>query len=196
MGAFTFKNTSTIDYSLFSTEPLKFIADFDIKELDALYSDGHNLLNTTLKFRNLVIGKPLQTKETPNQQGKWQPNKKYEFSFNLDVKTDEIWLNLQQTHEDNPNVNKEIMSGFCSKIGNIFLEPKQKSFENKHFAAVSNNIKRWFGRHCQSARRKYHIARKINQCYPSTKNHRKLKEASQSYKQKMNFHINKFNRNI
>ena len=68
MGAFTFKNTSTIDYSIFSTESLKFVADFDIKELDALYSDGHSLLNTTLKFRNLVIEKPLQTKETPNQQ--------------------------------------------------------------------------------------------------------------------------------
>ena len=75
MGAFTFKNTSTIDYSIFSTESLKFVADFDIKELDALYSDGHSLLNTTLKFRNLVIDKPLQTKETSNQQRKWQPNK-------------------------------------------------------------------------------------------------------------------------
>ena len=62
MGAFTFKNTSTIDYSIFSTESLKFVADFDIKELVALYSDGHSLLNTTLKFRNLVIEKPLQTK--------------------------------------------------------------------------------------------------------------------------------------
>ena len=130
MGAFIFKNSSTIDYSIFSTESLKFVADFDIKELDALYSDGHSLLNTTLKFRNLVIEKPLQTKETPNQQRKWQPNKKYEFAFNLDdVKIDEIWLNLQQAHDDTPNVNKEVMNDFCSKIGNIFLESKEKSFE-------------------------------------------------------------------
>ena len=61
MGAFTFKNTSTFDDSLFSTESLKFVSDFDIKELDALYSVGHSLLNTTLKFRNLVIEKPIQT---------------------------------------------------------------------------------------------------------------------------------------
>ena len=88
------------------------------------------------------------------------------------------------------------MNDFCSKIVNIFLESKETSFENKHFAAINNNNKRWFGRQCQSARRKYHIARKIKRRHPSTTNHRKLKEASQSNKQKMNFHIKKFNRNI
>ena len=111
-------------------------------------------------------------------------------------KIDEIWLNLQQAHEDTQNFNKEVMNDFCSKIGNICLESKEKSFENKHFVAISNNNKRWFGRQCQSARRKYHIAPKINQRHLSTTNHRKLKKTSQSYKQKMNFHMNKFNRNI
>ena len=59
----------------FSTESLKFVADFDIKKLDAFYSDCHSRLITTLKFRNLVMKKPPQSKETPNQQRKWQPNK-------------------------------------------------------------------------------------------------------------------------
>ena len=118
------KNTSTIDYSICSTKSLKIVADFDIKELDALYSDGHSLLNTTLKFRNLVIENPLQTKETPKQQRKWQPNKRYEFAFNLDdVKIDEIWLNLQKAHEDTPSVNKEVMNDFSKKMEIFFLDP-------------------------------------------------------------------------
>ena len=68
-----------------------------------------------------------------------------------------MWFNLQQAIEDTENVSKEVINDFCSKIGNIVLESKEKSFENKHFAANTNNNKRWFGRQCQSAS---HINRK------------------------------------
>ena len=55
------------------------------------------------------------------------------------------------------------------------------------------NHKRWFGVQCQSARRKYHLARRINRLTPSPTNRANLKKASQDYKRTMNFHINKFN---
>ena len=53
MGDFKFKNTSVIDYTVVSAQALKFIENFDIMELDCLYSDGHCLLSTDLTFKKL-----------------------------------------------------------------------------------------------------------------------------------------------
>ena len=52
----------------------------------------------------------------------------------------------------------------------------------------------WSSAQCQSARKKYHLARRINRLTPSSINKQNLKDASQHYKRTMNFHINKFNR--
>ena len=47
VGAFTFKQCSVID----SCQALKFINSLEIQELDSLYTDGHALLQTVLKFK-------------------------------------------------------------------------------------------------------------------------------------------------
>ena len=50
IGDYTFKTVSVIDYSIATTEALKYILDFEIKALDCMYSDGHAILSTTLEF--------------------------------------------------------------------------------------------------------------------------------------------------
>ena len=55
IGALTFKNTSVIDYSIASAQALKFVENFEIFEMDSLYTDHHALLVTTLKF-----GSPME----------------------------------------------------------------------------------------------------------------------------------------
>lgn len=196
-GAFTFKNTSTIDYCIFSSESLRFVNNFEIRGLDSLYSDGHSVLTTSLNFKNLTKTAPPQSVQTQRQPPKWQSNKKEEFIFNLDDEIiNDVDINLQQALENIPNVNNEVVNDFCSKIGNILIESKTKSFENKVFNTGNTNNKRWFGAQCQSARRKYHLAQKINQNNPSPINKQNLKDASRSYKRTMNYHLNKFNNSI
>ena len=107
---------------------------------------------------------------------------------------DEIRNSLEQALEDTQNVNKETLNNLCSKIGNIFLDSKSKSFQSREVLSDGTKNKKWFGPQCQSARRKYHLARRINQINPSQTNKQKLKEASLSYKRTMNFHIKQFNR--
>ena len=46
VGPFTFKNVSVIDYSILSTQLLKFVSDFEVVELDTLYTNGHSVLCT------------------------------------------------------------------------------------------------------------------------------------------------------
>ena len=71
-GAYTFKNTSIIDYAILSAETLNFFADFEIRETDALYSDGHALSVTTLKFQKIVrVTTPISVKnQNIKQNGK------------------------------------------------------------------------------------------------------------------------------
>ena len=80
------------------------------------------------------------------------------------------------------------MNDICWNISVIFENSADKSFTvNQSFRTNEDDKshKRWFGVRCQSARRKYHLARKINRLNPSPTNKSNLKEASQQYKQTM-----------
>lgn len=64
IGSLTFKDLSTIDYSLSSFDGLKYIANFSVYPVDTLFSDGHALLETQFKFNTKCIS------EQPRQQQK------------------------------------------------------------------------------------------------------------------------------
>ena len=55
IGSLTFKEISTIDYSLSSFDGLKYVANFCVYPLDTLFSDGHALLETQFKFDTKCI---------------------------------------------------------------------------------------------------------------------------------------------
>ena len=51
-GSMTFRNQSVIDYLIVSFQSLQFIKSFRVLELDALFSDGHSIISTSLCFKN------------------------------------------------------------------------------------------------------------------------------------------------
>ena len=91
VGALTFKQCSVIDYIIVSCQALKCINSFEIQELDSLYTDGHALLQTVLKFKH-INRNPVQIKHQPkSHRPKWQDSKKSDFTINLDNrKIDEL----------------------------------------------------------------------------------------------------------
>ena len=113
-GTYIFKNMSIIDYATLSAETLNFFADFEIREMDALYSDGHALFVTTLKFQNIVQVKTPISVRKPKHQAKWQANKTDEFISNLeDLKIYETRSNLEQALDNIHNINKKDMNELC-----------------------------------------------------------------------------------
>ena len=48
LGSMTFRNVSTIDYTMVSTESFKILQNFQIIDLDRIFSDGHSFLSTTI----------------------------------------------------------------------------------------------------------------------------------------------------
>ena len=101
---------------------------------------------------------------------------------------------LQQAQNNLAYINKDTMNEFCTNISDIFTQSRAKTFQSTSYHSENINDKRWFGPRCRLARRKYYLARRINQQNPSTTNRLNLKKASKSYKRTMNFYLNKFNK--
>ena len=53
-GAFTFRNCSVLDYSIASHDFLKHVHDFNVIDLDPIFSDGHSLICTTFCFNHFL----------------------------------------------------------------------------------------------------------------------------------------------
>lgn len=190
IGSCTFKNMSVIDYTIVSAQALKFILNFEIVEMDSLYTDFHCLLNTTLTFTSkLKLHKAYATKKA--KRPKWQEHKKDDFIFHLsNAKINQVMTQIELTRQNITRITKESLNNICTSVGNIFSESANKSFQRtQSFAQQNHNPdnKPWFGRQCQNARWKYHLARRIQNANPSSTNKTNLKNASQNYKKDNEF---------
>ena len=135
-----------VDYSITTAETLKFIDDFEITELDSLFSDGHSLLQSMLKFKKLERTTQTQPHRIVNHQPKWQENKKAEFILNLDDdKINQMQTQLQQAQNNLAYINKDIMNEFCTNISDIFTQLRAKTFQITSYHSENINDKRWFG---------------------------------------------------
>ena len=75
-GEYTFKQCSVIDYSIVSAQALNFVSNFEICELDPLFTDGHSLLITTLKFSDIQPKINEQKHKNAKKRPKWQDDKR------------------------------------------------------------------------------------------------------------------------
>ena len=169
VGNFTFRNTSVIDYILSTANCFQYFMNFEILEVDSLFSDGHALLaltiNTSYNTKEISV---KYVKERVNSQTKTN-NKPPKWQDSLSIKFVE---NINREHlisiENKINTNTEKMSRskineIAQDIGRLFDESSRNTFPtvtyNKYHSKSVNN-KPWFGPACNKARRSYHKARK------------------------------------
>lgn len=95
-GEMTFRNTSVIDYAIVSTKCISMLRDFQIIDLDRIYSDGHSLLKVTL---NVNIPKKVDSgsKAKQNSQSFLNPSQYQNFTNNFDPQKVLALLNDIQT---------------------------------------------------------------------------------------------------
>ena len=198
IGEFTFRNASVIDYSIASAHALKLVKDFNINDLDCIYSDGHSLLTTIINVTQVSDKLTKAQKPTKQRQNpRWQNNRKHDFLSNIDHdKLSEIKTTVQNMHSSVNYVDSDKINSLCNDIGQVFQNAAEQSFPPVKPASSGRkpNSKNWFGYQCENARRKYHKARKRNKKRPTDSNKLNLKNASKAYKKTMNFHINKHNK--
>ena len=197
VGAATFRDKSVIDYTLCTADSLKLLNDFEIVELDSLFSDGHALLSWSLKSQIL----PAQNAEASHiypQNYKWSEDSKNHFINSLNESDiNSLRDRLEHIKNNDPESNHDPLSDTINQITNsiadIFDRAASNSLQqNKHFFQRKSSDKPWFGPACKIARKKYHRARKIYNQTKSLANKVSLKHESKQYKQTMNRYINKF----
>jgi hypothetical protein len=172
-----------------------FLSDFEVKEVDALFSDGHSLLTVEILFSCLdsQSTETDHTKTTSSQfikPPKWRNNLSYEFVPNLDDKNlKSIELSL---HELNGEISKTDINIISEKNADLFNHSAFKSFPSKpplnddHFSnktSYKQKTNQWFGPQCNKASRKYNRARKMYRLHKNDLYESGLNRAAKFYKQ-------------
>ncbi|KAK6171818.1 hypothetical protein SNE40_018245 [Patella caerulea] len=126
-GKLTCKNSSTVDYTLCTSELIKLVKEFDVLEFSCLISDAHCPLRLTLNLENSLEVKPnlnlIENTITENIciPRKWASEKKVIFIENMKQQSDEInsiLLNICNCSPDVVSVKSidDIMSDICNRI--------------------------------------------------------------------------------
>jgi hypothetical protein len=201
-GMLTFRDKSIIDYSISSVNCLQHTSNFDVIELDTLFSDGHQLLTIDLSTNTPPINlqsfpEPLPQTNRPEKHPKWLDSKHNVFVQNLNPVYLQELNNLINTSESNINDTKYYVNKVTELISRVFAESAEMTFiqgqrSNRHSdESKTCSSKAWFGPQCRRARNSYNKARKNYQLHKNDLNKSRLKSASKHYKQTMNVFINK-----
>ncbi|MCG8113215.1 MAG: reverse transcriptase domain-containing protein [Candidatus Thiodiazotropha taylori] len=196
-GAMTFRNQSVIDYSIASLQILNFVKNFNVLELDALFSDGHSLIFTNLGFGNELKTKDKVLERNKTRKPKLPEGKKTRFVENLNRNKMQCLHNeIIHAKEYSSNVDKKTVNNICAQFSEIFNDSAKSCNNNNNGSHAKNCFKKaWFGRQCEHSRNEYHRAKKKHAKNPSVASKAHLVNASKNYKRKLNFFIRKHNKN-
>ena len=191
-GKLTFRNISFLDYGVASVDSLKFVKDFETIELDALFSDGHSLIQLTLntKFTKSKSNVKNIKKIIPNTG--IRKEKAEQFKMNLDPESIEtIVLKLTELENSPTTLSQSDLNSVLEQISTVFTNAAKVSFGQYQTQYRSKKDKVWFGEECRKSRSEYIKARTRHKKCPSELNKNLVQEKSKTYKNTMNKCINK-----
>ena len=189
-GKLTFRNISLLDYGIASVDSLKFVKDFETIELDALFSDGHSLIQLTLNTK--FTKSKSNVKNIKNNTKHWDQEKAEQFKMNLDPESIEtIVLKLIELENSPTTLSQSDLNSVLEQISTVFTNAAKVSFGQYQTQYRSQNDKVWFGEECRKSRSEYIKARTRHKKCPSELNKNLVQEKSKTYKNTMNKYINK-----
>ena len=83
VGSFTFRDQSVIDFAITSRRGISILSDFEIQDLDRIFSDGHSLLKVTIKITTPISKINPKILKYPHKP-RWEQQKATTFSENID----------------------------------------------------------------------------------------------------------------
>lgn len=191
VGKFTFRDTSVIDYAISSYEGLKRVQEFEIIDLDPLFSDGHSLLS--LMITQIIAPSPAIATTSKSGRKLWDEEKKELFCHNIDMQTlNAILTDIQLVQAETDDISARTIDLLMDKIASVFTISAKKTFiKKKTNYARTKNDKPWFGNECNKTREEYNSAKTRHNRFPTELNKRTLTQKSKQYKSVMNSYINK-----
>ena len=142
----TFRNQSVIDYSIVSHQALHFVKMFTVSELDALFSDGHALISTTLQLQQTSAIENKTLKQVIKKRPKLPENRKLAFVENLNrSKIQELSSLINETSVNQALVCKAKINSICLQFSEIFSESAKLSINDNPKGDCKMGKKVWFG---------------------------------------------------
>ena len=193
MGKTTCKDKSVVDYALCSITLVEFLTHFDVLDFCPLFSDAHNAIELHLKVKHIPRNKPGDEKKSTIKS--WEEHKKDLFVENIDkTKVQDLINKLNAV----TIINKCEINSFMQEIENIFEHSKTMTFTSftvkSPTSVTDSKDKAWFSHDCRSARKKYHLAKRMYKYNKTQENYQQLVNNSKNYKKEINKSIVKHKR--
>lgn len=142
----TFRDISVLDYLLTTIDSYKLLNELKVVDLDRLFSDGHSLLEYTIKTKQQKDCKITHDKKVSN----WDDRFSNTFVSNIsDSCIKDIMSKLSLCRD---NVSQENVNSVSDLLNDVFLNSASKSFPIKKTKPNVNNFKKnkpWYGIHCK-----------------------------------------------
>ena len=190
IGALTFRDQSLIDYTVCTADSFKIMQDFEVVELDPIFSDGHAALVWSIQCNFTEQGNGNQSTNNYPNKFKWSNESRDKFVNSIDanklIYIHEQLESLQHNQINQPELANSI-NGITDSIADIFSQAASNSLKQTKWPYKRRQFdKPWFGPACKIARKKYHRALNVYNKTKSfqAKNH--LHKESKLYKQTMN----------
>ena len=178
--------SSVVDYFIVSPDLFNNIVNFNVGQMDILFSDVHSPITLSL---NILKKSGSTPPYNPNHENidslpsdipfnpiktKWLPERKNEYysAFDLDL-VNKLYFDLQIITGNNCNgISQLILDKRIGNLGNILLEPSiHCGFSKKVTSNVNesrkakNTNKPWFDTNCKSKRNEYfRIKNRLKKC--------------------------------
>ena len=156
IGETTFRDKSLIDYTLCSAESFEILNDFEVIELDSVFSDGHALLEWSIKCNNPINN--VAPKSDFEPKFIWSESSKNNFIDNIDIneiRKLQAKLDNMQSQEIEHNVAFGSINSITNGIGEISkqaastsLKQTKPPYKRRYFDKL------WFETACKIARQK------------------------------------------
>ena len=145
----TFRDLSVIDYTVCSIDGYKYVDYFKVIPTDSIMSDGHALLEFTLKLNHAINDQT--TYVNTNSQFKWNPSKADDYRTHLDLDfIDSLYNDINNSCQSNTSTH---VDEFASKLESVFIESANKTFPKQSKCKTKRkNNKQWFGNECRKSR--------------------------------------------
>lgn len=194
IGAFTCKNSSTVDYFLCSPNLIPMISDFCVDEFSEVLSDVHCSVYLELIFGKSNFERYPET-HIEEKIKLWDKSKLDIFISNFDISNlDSINDHIMQL-QTRDITSQTDLNNIVENFSNIILSSAEKSF-GKFPEHVHKNINtkpaKWFGYKCSKARKQFHTARYQYKLQKNIENKENLRKSSNIYKRTIKMFHSKF----
>ena len=118
-----------------------FVHDFEIRDMDALFSDGHSLLSMSLKLQTVKQNDCSKKLNDPRLYTHWINEKVDVFGSNSDpAKIDPVTETLRQMKISDIPINKFSIDDTIEKMSSICADSALKSFRQKQTFSSRSNV--------------------------------------------------------